>query len=222
MTEYLGEQRSDERVRNDVMREIEWDPAILSQDIGITVHQGVVTLTGFVHSFPEKFAAERAAKSVYGVRSLANDIQVKPKLLRTDPEIARDILHALEVHPLVPHEKLTATTREGFVTLEGELEWDYQRRNAESAAAGVSGVRGVTNSIRIKPALSSSQVKEKIEAALKRSAEVDARRIHVTLQGSTVELHGSVRSWLEREEAERAAWAAPGVAHVIDHISVTP
>lgn len=222
MAEYLGEQRSDERVRNDVMREIEWDPSILSQDIGITVHQGVVTLTGFVHSFPEKFAAERAAKSVYGVRSLANDIQVKPKLLRTDPEIARDVLHALEVHPLVPHEKLTATTRDGFVTLEGELEWDYQRRNAESAAAGVSGVRGVTNSIRIKPALSCSQVKEKIEAALKRSAEVDARRIHVTLHGGTVELHGSVRSWLEREEAERAAWAAPGVAHVIDHISVTP
>lgn len=212
----------DGEVRDTVLRQIEWDPSIRSKDISASVKGGVTTLTGFVHSYLEKFAAERAAKSVYGVQTLVNDIQVKPQLHRTDPEIARDVVHSLKMHPLVPDEKIFTTVREGYVTLEGVLGWDFQRRNAETAAAGVNGIRGIANSIRVQPTATPEKVKEAIEAALRRSAEVDSRRIHVTAHENTVELHGSVRSWVEREEAERAAWAAPGVASVIDHLSITP
>ena len=222
MAETLRSHLTDERTRESVLREIEWDPSIRSRDISASVRNGIATLTGFVHSYLEKFAAERAAKAVYGVQSLVNDIQVKPQLVRTDPEIARDVVHALKMHPLVPDEKLITTVREGYVTLEGVVGWGYQRRNAETAAAGVNGIRGLTNSIRVQPTVTPQKVKKAIEAALRRSAAVDSRRIQVTTHDNTVELHGSVRSWVEREEAERAAWAAPGVASVVDHLSIAP
>lgn len=211
---------SDQTIREDVSREIDWEPSITSQDIAIKVRDGAVTLTGFVHSYPEKFAAERAAKSVIGVRSVANDIDVKPRVVRTDPEIARDVQHVLELHAFVPDDAIKTTVREGVVTLEGVVQWDYQRRSAEVAIHGVSGVRAVINSLQVRPDISPNMVKERIEAALQRSADIDSQRIMVATHENTVELFGTVRSWIEREEAERAAWAAPGVAKVVDHITI--
>jgi len=207
-------------IHEDVRREIDWEPSISSQDIAIKVSDGVVTLTGFVHSYPEKFAAERAAKSVRGVRSVANDIEVKPRVSRTDPEIARDVQHVLELHAFVPDDAIKTTVRQGVVTLEGVVHWDYQRRSAEAAIHGVSGVRAVINSLQVKPDISPTMVKERIEEALQRSADIDSQRIMVATHDNTVELFGTVRSWIEREEAERAAWAAPGVARVVDHITI--
>lgn len=212
--------RTDQSIHEDVRREIDWEPSITSQDIAIKVTSGAVTLTGFVHSYPEKFAAERAAKSVLGVRSVANDIDVKPRVVRTDPEIARDVQHVLELHAFVPDDAIKTTVREGVVTLEGVVQWDYQRRSAEAAIHGVSGVRAVINSLQVRPDVSPTMVKERIEEALKRSADIDSQRIMVATHDNTVELFGTVRSWIEREEAERAAWAAPGVARVVDHITI--
>jgi len=222
MTNQLKQSQTDEQLRGVVLREIEWEPAIVSKDISVKVEDGVVTLTGFVHSYPEKFAAERAAKSVYGVNYIASDIEVKPAPARTDPEIVRDVSMALKMHALVPDDRIKATVRDGFVTLEGTVEWNYQRSNAESAVHTVTGIRGVVDDIRVKPAVSKAIVKERIEDALRRSAEVDARRIHVSTRDNRVELNGYVRSWLEREEVERAAWAAPGVSQVVDNLVVSP
>ena len=212
--------RTDQTIHEDVHREIDWEPSITSQDIAVKVKNGIVTLTGFVHSYPEKFAVEKAAKSVRGVRSVANDIDVKPRVVRTDPEIARDVQHVLELHAFVPDDAIKTTVREGVVTLEGIVQWDYQRRSADAAIHGVSGVRAVINSLQVRPDISPTMVKERIEEALQRSADIDSQRIMVATHDNTVELFGTVRSWIEREEAERAAWAAPGVAKVVDHITI--
>jgi osmotically-inducible protein OsmY len=214
--------RSDDDIREDVMLELQWDPKITSSDIAVAVKDGVVTLSGFVHSYWEKDAAEKAAKRVYGVKGVANDIGVKLPSARTDPEIARDAVQALESHVSIPADKIKVTVKNGWVTLEGKVDWQYQKAIAESAVKNLKGVVGITNNIEVAPRVSPADVKSKIEESLKRSAELDARRITVEVEGSTVKLYGSVRSWVERDEAERAAWAAPGVTKVENHITVTP
>lgn len=210
----------DEELRIAVMREIEWRPDIHSQDISVKVSGSSVALTGFVHTFAEKTSAEKAAKSVRGVVSIANDIDVRPST-RTDPEIARDLQHVLRSHVMIPEAKITATVREGVVVLEGTVEWNYQKTSAVDAADGVRGVLGVCNLIAVKPRVSPASVKDEIDAALRRSAELDAKSIYVSAHGSTVELSGKVHSFSEREGAERAAWAAPGIESVVNLIQVT-
>ena len=212
---------SDTHLRDAVMQQLEWEPEIFSKDIGVSAANGTVTLAGFVHSYFEKSAAERAAKRVYGVKAVANDIEVKG-LSRTDPEIARDVVEALRIDVTVPDEHIKVSISNGFVTLDGTVNWMFQKDAAESCAKKVKGVRGISNMILVKPKVSPTAVKTKIEDALRRNAEVDARRITVTAKDTTITLDGNVRSWFERDEAERAAWAAPGVTSVIDHIAIVP
>lgn len=213
------EKESDRRLRDAVLRQIDWEPEVTSQDIGVSVKDGLVTLTGFVHSYVEKVAAEKAAKSVYGAKAIANDIDVKPGT-RTDPEIARDVIEAMKLDARVPDDRIKVTVQNGYVTLDGVVDWYYQREAAESRARNVNGVRSLINSIAVKSKVSTAEVKTKIEEALRRSAEVDARSIFVSAQDGTVTLDGSVRSLLEKQQAERAAWSAPGVSRVIDNIAV--
>lgn len=212
--------RSDDAIRQRVISQLGWEPVLANSDIGVAVKDGVVTLTGTVTSLWAKLEAEKAAKRVHGVRAVANDIQLNLTSKRTDPEIARDAVQEIQAHVLIPGEKIKVTVRDGWVTLEGEVRWQFQRKLAESAVRRLDGVAGIENQIVIKTNLKPTKVKEQIEAALRRSAETDARRIAVEAEGGKVTLRGTVRSWSERADAERAAWSAPGVTEVEDLIEV--
>ena len=216
--------RTDSEIKKDVEDELRWDPDIDATDIGVAVHNGVVTLTGFVRSYMQKTQAERDAKRVAGVLGVANDIEVRLPYInkRPDPEIARDAIQNLQTELPYSSQFIKVTVKDGQLTLEGALEWNYQRERAEKAVRTVRGVVGVTNNITLRPRVSASDVKRQIEEALKRSAELDASRITVETSGSKVTLKGTVRSWAERTEAERAAWQAPGVTTVEDQISISP
>src|ERR1700680_1140528 len=175
--------RTDSAIREDVILELKWDPKITSNDIAVAVKDSVVTLSGYALSYFEKDAAEKAAKRVYGVRAVANDIEVKLSSTRTDPEIARDAVHELQSHVSLPADKIKVTVKNGWVTLEGTVDWQYQKSLAESAVKKLRGVIGVTNNIVVKPQVSPTEIKSKIEEALRRNAELDARRITVETEG---------------------------------------
>ncbi len=213
---------SERELQRRVLDELEWEPAVKAAHIGVAVTDGVVTLTGNVESYIEKVAAERAAKRMGGVQVVANDLEVRPSvpLRRNDTEIGRAVSEALEWDVRVPHDKIKARVADGAVTLEGAVPFQYQRAAAESAIRRLSGVKAVYNMIGIQPTVAPAEVKSRIEAAFRRSAEIDAGNIQVDVTDSKVVLRGNVRSWTEREEAERAAWSAPGVRNVEDELKV--
>jgi osmotically-inducible protein OsmY len=216
--------RSDGEIEKDVKAELEWDPDLDATDIAVSVKKGVVTLAGFVKSYTDKYEAEAAAKRVAGVVAVANDLEVRMPSVdeRPDPDIAREAAQAIKSQLPISSENIKIIVKNGWVTLEGEVEWQYQRQTAENIVRRIKGVKGVSNTILLKPRAEPTEVKRKIQEALRRSAEVDANRIEVEAHGSEVVLKGTVRSWIEREEAERAAWSAPGVTKVEDRIVVAP
>jgi osmotically-inducible protein OsmY len=216
--------KSDSEIERDVKEELKWDPDLYADDIAISVKNGVVTLAGFTPSYTDRLEAEKAAKRVAGVHAVANDIEVRLPAIdqRPDPDIARDAVAALKAELPISHDRIKVIVKDGWITLEGAVEWQYQKTAADSAVRKVKGVKGVTNVITVKPKVQPSDLKRKIQEAFKRSAEVDADRITVEASGSEVILKGTVRSWIEREEAERVAWSAPGVTKVEDRIVVSP
>ena len=216
--------RSDREIERDVREELSWDPDLDADDIAISVKDGVVTLAGFTTSYSDKLEAEHAAKRVAGVHAVANDIEVRLPSIdqRPDPDIARDAIASLKAQLPLSHEKIKVVVKDGWVTLEGTVEWQYQKTTAENAVRKVKGVKGVTNVISLKPKVEPTDIQRRIQEAFKRNAEVDANRITVETHGSEVILKGTVRSWIEREEAERVAWSAPGITRVEDRIVVNP
>ena len=219
-----GTIRADSDIKRDVEEELKWAPNVDATDIAVAVKNGVVTLTGFVRSYAHKLAAERAAKGVAGVVGLANDLEVRLPGAdeRPDPEIAREVAAELKVWLLDSSQHIKPVVKNGWVTLEGEVEWNYQRDYAERAIRWVKGVKGVSNLIRLQPRATPMEIKRKIEEAFRRSALIDANRVTVETSGGEVMLRGTVRSWAERQEAERAAWLAPGVTRVDNRITVSP
>jgi osmotically-inducible protein OsmY len=215
---------SDRDIERNVTEELQWNPDLDASDIAVAVKDGVVTLAGFVKSYTDKYEAESAAKRVAGVRGVANDLEVRLPAIdeRPDPDIARDAVAAVKSQLPISSENIKIVVKNGWVTLEGQVEWQYQKNTAESAVRRIKGVKGVTNSIVLKPRAQPAEIKKKIQEAFKRNAEVDANRIIVETEGSEVILKGTVRSWIEREEAERVAWSAPGVTKVEDRIVVAP
>jgi osmotically-inducible protein OsmY len=214
---------TDEEIQQDVFDELKWDARVKPNEIGVTVKDGIVALTGWVDSYTKKWAAEEAALRVRGVKAVANDIEVRlpGSSERTDDEIAAAAVRALQLDSFVPADRIKVTVSKGWITLDGEVEWQFQKKDAERDVRNLWGVKGVTNLIMVKPRLKPADVKEKIEQALIRSAKTDADLITVDAEGSTVTLRGTVHSVAEKEEAERAAWQAPGVTWVKNEIRVS-
>ena len=210
---------ADVRTRDAVLRQLEWDPEIDAGGIGVAAKGGAVTLTGFIDSYSGKLAAERAAKRVRGVRAVANDIEVRLGLERTDADIATDVVRALELRSTIPV-SVQAAVHNGHVTLTGKVDWLYQQREAEKAVRHIRGVRNVLNHITVAPRAVERDVRHRIVEALHRNANIDARHITLTVSGDKATLTGSVGSWLQRESAERAAADAPGITRVEDRIVV--
>lgn len=214
--------RTDSTVKRDVEDEIKYDPSIDDDShIAVAVKDGVVTLTGFTKHYMDSYYAEKAAKRVSGVKGVANDIQVRLASERTDPEIAEEAVKALKRDLPTTSDDIKVVVKNGYLTLEGDVEWHYQKEWAERAVRPITGVKSISNLIHVKPRVSPGDVKRKIEDALVRSAKVDADKIVVDVDGSKVTLRGTVRSWAERQEAERSAWAASGVSSVVNNIVIS-
>jgi osmotically-inducible protein OsmY len=209
-------------LKKDVESELNFEPSIDPAEIGVAAKNGIVTLTGHVRSYWEKVAAERATERVAGVKAVVNemDVRLPGSSERTDEDIARAALDSLKWNVLVPQDRIKVKVSYGWVTLEGTVEWQFQKEAAEKAVRKLLGVKGVTNMVEVKARVSKGEVKATIEDALKRSAELDAKRIKVDVEGDRVILHGTVSSRFEREEAERAAWRAPGVRTVDNQIMI--
>jgi osmotically-inducible protein OsmY len=215
--------KTDAQVQSDVLAELKWEPRVQPNEIGVAVKNGVVTLTGVVDSYTKRWAAEEAAQRVQSVKAVANDIEVRLSKddKKTDADLAAAAVNALEWDAFVPVDKLDITVSNGWVTMKGEVEWQYQKQDAERVVRRLTGVTGVTNLITVRPRVAPSELKQKIEQALLRSVETDAQRINVEVDGDAVILTGTVKSWAERQEAEREAWAAPGIASVDNRIAIT-
>lgn len=216
------EKTANKELRDRVERQLEWEPAVTSTDIGVSADDGIVTLTGSVESYSEKLAAEKAAKHTFGVKGIANDIAVKPLFKVTDSDIAATAVAALEARSNVPSKDIKVTVKGEFIYVDGKVDWKFQKEAAENAVNHICGAKGVINRIEVTPKVTSSDVKDKIEEAFRRSAELDARRLTVTAHDGTVELWGNVRNWSEKRQAERASWAAPGVTRVDSHLHIVP
>jgi osmotically-inducible protein OsmY len=215
---------TDKDLKPHLQSALDWEPSLDASDIGVSVDEGVVTLRGNVGSYAEKVTAERVALRVYGVKAVANDlvVHVPSEFARTDTKIAQAAVDALKYNATLLNDRVTVTVTNGWLTLNGALDWQYQKDATARVVRDLAGVKGLTNNIIIKPRVQPIDVRDKIEAAFKRSAQIDARRVNVTATGGKVILSGNVHSWAERQEAERAAWAAPGVTQVEDRLSVVP
>ena len=213
---------NDVDIQKNVLEELDWSPSVNVADVAVTVKSGVVTLGGFVRSFGEKHEAEKIVMRMKGVKGVANDIQVRlsTESHRSDSDLASAAIQALRWNVFVPDESIKVKVEKGWVTLQGEVEWNYQRERAAKVVRPLIGVHGVTNQITVHPRVSPVEIKEKIRKSLDRLAMEDANRIFVTTSGNEVTLSGSVSSWAEREQAEHAAWAAPGVSQVRNTIAI--
>lgn len=214
--------KTDSQIQKDIMDQLSWEPYLNAAQIGVAVKNGIVTLSGQVDTYSKKLIAENAAKKISGVKAIAEDIQigVSPVYNKTDAEIAEAVLNALKWHTAVQEDKIKIKVEDGYVRLEGEVEWDFQRKNAASAIENLAGVRSVINLITVKPKVSSSDIEEKINEAFKRSATIDAGKITAEVIGNKAILRGKVRSFAEKEDAENAAWFAPGITSVDSKIEI--
>jgi osmotically-inducible protein OsmY len=213
---------SDLQLRQDVIDELEFEPSVNAAHIGVVANKGVVTLSGFVTSYAEKAAAERATRRVRGVKAIAEEIEVRlsSDTKRADDEIAARAIDILKWQVGLPADRIKVKVEKGVVTLTGDVDWQFQKADAEYAVHKLTGVAHVANQIRVASGVHASEIREKIQKALQRSAEVEASRITVQTEGGRVVLSGKVRAWYERDIAERAAWSAPGVTEVQDHLKI--
>jgi len=216
--------KNDVQIQKDVMEQLKWEPFVKAAEIGVSVKEGIVTLSGQVDSYLKKVSAENAARKVAGVRGIAEDIQigVSPVYQKTDTEIATSAANALKWHSAVPDQMIRVKVEDGVVTLEGAVEWDFQRTAAKNAVFNLLGVKRVINNITLTPAISIADIKSKIVAAFHRSATIDAQRISIETVGTKVILRGKVRSYAEKEDAESAAWAAQGITTVENYLQLVP
>jgi osmotically-inducible protein OsmY len=216
--------KTDSELQKDVMTELQWEPSIKPAEIGVSVRDGVVMLSGYVDSYIKRWVAERVAARVFGVKGVAEELKVKlpDSLKRPDEDLARVVSDALGWNVFVPHDRVKVRVRDGVVTLSGEVDWWYQKDAAEDAVRKLAGVVLVINNITIIPTIKPQDVRDKIETAFQRNALLDARRVTVETSGNKVILRGSVRNWAEREQVEQAAWAAPGVSQVESNIMINP